>query len=330
MSSKLKLNNVKFTGEEDFECLEIWWSLLHKCNYRCKYCYAYDYIRSDIKNNYYHMWKTVIKRLKLKNTPLFKLEILGGEPTLHPNFLDIIEEISKLDKLHESIYYTNLTAPIDFYLKINDLDIKKRIYGGFSYHPQYDKDGKFGNKCVELFKNDLQFYVNVNIINEEKYHEQTANLMKQLLHEGIVFDLNLLQSTKNYEGFNMGNIPKNTIEESKKQMNIVYNFLDKFGLNDFYEKYSIKDKIKYVEKCGKEHYLNELEIRGNHLDNFYNKFYCPAWSWNVDHLGIFKNVCSGEVLDPLFRNCGKEIICPVKGGCTCNSMFKYPKRPIDG
>jgi len=149
---------------------------------------------------------------------LFKLEILGGEPTLHPNFIEIIGEISKLEKLHECIYYTNLTESIDYYLKINDLDIKKRIYGGFSYHPQYDKGGRFGNKCVELFKNNLQFYVNVNIINEEKYHKQTADLMKQLLSEGIVFYLNLLQSTKNYQGFNMGNIPKNSVDESKKQM----------------------------------------------------------------------------------------------------------------
>lgn len=324
------INNIKFTGEKNFKLLELWWSLLHTCNYRCDYCYAYDLITSKQSTEYYNkVWEHVLTRLEMNTIPGFKLEILGGEPALHPHFLDILSRLSKNKKMLECIWYTNFSKPVDFYKQAGEHQIwndKQRLYGGFSYHPKSD-NGKFADKCVELFKSGVAFYVNVNIINDEKYWERTARTARLLLNTGIVFELNFLQATKKYTGLKMGKKDADGYDHENRRIETeqIYRFIEKYNLDEYWEKYNKVESVTYIDDKDVEHKLDELQIRGNGLDDFYNKFTCPAWSWNISHLGRFTNVCTGEDMDLLFRNCGKQITCPVRTGCTCNSMFKYPK-----
>lgn len=320
------IDNIQSAGDKQYKTLELWWHLLHKCNYRCTYCYAYDYITSDTPENYYDVWSSVIKRLKLKSIPEFTVDILGGEPTIHPHLKEILYELSNIDKLQCCTYYTNLSKPVEYYVELTK-SLNDKILGGFSYHPTYDK-GAYSDKIKQLFDKGLKFYVSVNLMYDERYWDQTSELIKILLKFNIDFELNLLQETKKYKGFRVGDNQNTSPDETNKHTNKVNKFLEKYGYKEWYEKKNFIAKTKYVTRTNNVHHLTDLEIRGNGLDKFYNKFNCPAWAWNISHEGRITNVCTGIDVDLLFKECGKKIVCPVKGGCTCGSLFRYPKERV--
>lgn len=315
-----KMDDIISAGEVGHTTVEFWWHLLHKCNYRCTYCYAYEYITSNTPENYYHAWRSVISRLKLKSIPTFDVDLIGGEPTLHPDFIEILEQLSRLDKLNKCTYYTNMSKPVEFYEQIMDVQNEK-ILGGMSYHPPYDK-GQFVEKLKHLRHVGLQFYVSVNLMSERKYWPNTNDLIQFLMHEQIDFELNLLQGTSRYAGFNHSDTNTETVS------NTINEFLTLYKLHDWYENTNFLEKIKYTTKNNQSKYINCLDIRSNNLDKFHNRFTCSALAWNIDHDGRITNVCTGEDIDLLFKKCNKRVLCPVKDGCTCVSMFKYDKQRV--
>ena len=93
-----------FSGNDDHNRYQLFgldgtkrfhWDIITMCNYQCEYCYSRA---SD------HQWNritrlsqidTVISNMKLVEYPL-EVIVLGGEPTLHPKYFYIMDEIYKL------------------------------------------------------------------------------------------------------------------------------------------------------------------------------------------------------------------------------------------
>ncbi len=62
--------------------------LTTRCNLACKYCFAQAKLAGRRENMSLDNVRTVIDRLKGANYPVFR--VMGGEPTLHPQFNEII------------------------------------------------------------------------------------------------------------------------------------------------------------------------------------------------------------------------------------------------
>lgn len=78
------------------------------CNLQCEYCFANKYVNKDncydenniSKENY-------LKALDFINNSGERLGLIGGEPTLHPNFKEFVDIAIKKDGINNIVIFTN-------------------------------------------------------------------------------------------------------------------------------------------------------------------------------------------------------------------------------
>lgn len=68
-------------------------ALLNFCNLKCPYCFADDMIQEESISITIEDYQRLLEFLS--RTPLNHVGLIGGEPTLHPNFIEIIKETNK-------------------------------------------------------------------------------------------------------------------------------------------------------------------------------------------------------------------------------------------
>ena len=177
--------------------LEINLELNYFCTLDCKYCYMKDYPDWQNKDKYITLnqikkLKTYLSLLKLK----YNLKIMGGEPTEHPDFIDIVK---LLINNNIEIYTNGL-----FNQKILDFLRKNNIRVNFSLHLKTLQD----KKKFDLFKKNFYGLDNkfLNIILFDKKYD---NQIHQLLKSDTQFSINSLHDTKTFK-------TKNFLEKIRK------------------------------------------------------------------------------------------------------------------
>lgn len=68
-------------------------AIVNYCNLKCKYCFADDMIREDTQSMPLDDFRKILEFIS--RTPKNHIGIIGGEPTLHPQFIDILKEVNK-------------------------------------------------------------------------------------------------------------------------------------------------------------------------------------------------------------------------------------------
>lgn len=153
-----------------------------KCNQRCEYCFAYDTLND---NNNIMSLDTVrqILGFQLKAAdPLIRCNvgIVGGEPTVHPQFQDILDMLSGHfhNNYVNSVIFTNGTKLYDY-----DIDNTAAIHGLINVnHPDIVGINNYNNTCksIEKYiygKEDPSFNIGVNIypgLNDYSFIFNTA------------------------------------------------------------------------------------------------------------------------------------------------------------
>ncbi len=107
------------------------WDIHYKCNFRCPYCWSYkDWANLKRRNIYLSAdeWMIHWKRVYEKFGEV-KIEIVGGEPFIYPNFIELVK---KLSDIHLVKVTTNLSGDIECFAKeINpnrvDMDLNFHI-----------------------------------------------------------------------------------------------------------------------------------------------------------------------------------------------------------
>ena len=81
-------------------------SIINKCNLKCKYCFAENMIQEPLDYMTLETYQNILDILsKEENRENRKVGIIGGEPTLHPQFLEIL----KLTKIYSQQTDANVT-----------------------------------------------------------------------------------------------------------------------------------------------------------------------------------------------------------------------------
>ena len=75
------------------------------CNVDCRYCFAKKTFSSDKKDITMENFEYALNFLKKSNIKTVKL--LGGEPTLHPKFKDMVKRINDDDFFNNICIFTN-------------------------------------------------------------------------------------------------------------------------------------------------------------------------------------------------------------------------------
>lgn len=311
----MKISNdiVITSGFADYDNIDISWDLNKVCQYRCSYCFV-DLVKRDGTDTN-GAFKSVLKRLRLKKIPNFNITILGGEPTLHPEFKFIIEDLMSNSKCLRLGVVTNLAKSVDYYI---DILTTNKIHILASFHPENVKLDVFKNKCRSIANVCKNFKCSVNLHYDKIHWDKTTDLIDYLISEDIDFALNILYDTRAGDG-------------------LLYNYTDEFykAFSDYSRYFSGDEyfpimgggspdvKIPYSTSTSTLD-ISIKEIREMGLHKFQN-YNCTPRMIDIDYTGIFRNSCTNEILKltaDSFINCIK---CPVESGCKCIEMLCYHK-----
>jgi len=252
-------------GIKDYNTLHFEWFLINWCNFNCFYCNAADKMVDQFsKSTSPGKHELVLKRLSLIDTP-FEIDLYGGEPTLHPNFLDILLELSKMPMCKLVEVKTNLSKPTHF-LEKTFIDDKIRIAA--SYHAQY-YNKEFLNKCI-LFK-DKNFYCHINLSDNPSDWPQIVEMIDAFDLHGVRYDLNILLST-----------PGNTIKYNDEFYKLFQPRLDKI---------SDKNTYRFEYEDGQEEHLTIFDAIKENKISFTN-YRCKAQLYEILLDGSIVNSCT--------------------------------------
>lgn len=278
------------------------WEIVDKCQYECTYCYSTEFNANDFftKNKYHESYKLVLARLRRMEFD-FEVDILGGEPTLHPNMIESIAALNDMPHCKKISLYTNGTERLDYY---KEMDVGDKLVICFSYHPEYHKKiiHKYRQAFAALSRNRM--FVEVNLYPKQEYFNQVETLIEQLEEEGIPFGVNTIRENKFWDGV------------------VDAGFIQRFGkhLHDPRER-----TVKHVSEAGVE-YIPESEIFRKKIS--YTGYLCEAQRFQITIDGDIINICSGEKVSLTATT--KEVVapkirCPITQPCPCPDMLHYKK-----
>lgn len=140
----------------------------HNCNYNCWYCYD-----KHNKNNGEFLELSVLEKffeIYTKTLPINKINVnlLGGEPTLHPKLKQLILLCESVYNVKNIRLTTNGWKDAQYYIELMKDTCKTHI--GFSYH---ENNYKTFEQYIEMFdvlkNNTIKVYVNYMITGNEDY-----------------------------------------------------------------------------------------------------------------------------------------------------------------
>lgn len=248
------------------------------CNFKCPYCIQkiygavpkYEIVPGKL---WVERLNSITGRRKtrfLRRPKVKKLAIMGGSPSLHPDFIEIL---NGLDGDWMITVTSNLSAPVfsDMGRFLKLLKRKKKIKFNVSFHPLYANIDDFIRKVIAL-KKDLW----VHHIFYVAYPPDSENEFKEI-KEKIFAKKGLLIEMQRFTGFYKGEL------YPKEDTGI------KYGLD-----YGINDYKFYQEACG-QRLKKEVRCKTNKVlfapnGNIYNCHY-SLYTNSKHHYG---NLFDGE------------------------------------
>jgi molybdenum cofactor biosynthesis enzyme MoaA len=295
-------NKIKQCGDPDYSQITFSWEVNTNCQYRCNYCYAHDRLTKKFIEKYRYVYKNILKRLSLNSIGPFKMELVGGEPMLHPDIYEIVESLYKNKNCTYVCMNTNLVKRVEDYKKFDDKKYKGLEFSA-SFHPQYHKKIDIflqKIKTINNFENTL-LSVDANLIDNDTYIPLYKELIKFCKENNIIIQPNYIFST------------------SKFKSNFSSDFFKKLD----HQESICDDLIKYEFENGEIHNYKLSDLHEKGLTKF-KGFNCIPKMWTISVNGDIENACTGENLNILNKNLSKCVECPVES-CNCEELYFYHK-----
>lgn len=176
--------------ERDLFCVS--WLLGRFCNYRCSYCWPYA--RSDQRDHrptelVLRTIAEIKRQARARGFNSFHFSFSGGEPTLHPGYLEILSTLSADAPQcnYQSVHMTtNLSPGLGWFKRYTAATATlHRVSITASYHREFASRDQFANKLVGLQQEDVQVTINMVMVPERFeelwidacfFHEQGINV----------------------------------------------------------------------------------------------------------------------------------------------------------
>ena len=306
---------MKYNGEDVIEAgikgfnkKTFSWNLIDVCNQKCSYCYegyGHDATRpkstffKDIKQQNNYLDTLTILRLKTIGT--FDVDIIGGEPTLHPHLFNILQELTENKNCNEISLITNLSKPLEYFKKVNDLKSSKLTLCP-SLHFEYYSD-KLIQKCIDInkFKN-ITIIPIIMVHDNIEYHNNIIKTLQIFKENDIKYTISFLSSVPYYDV----NYNAEVVKE-----------IEKFAHHDV-----LKFNFKTDGKGDVE--LNRYDI---HLDKllYFKGWRCKPQRYIIKPTGGIVNACTGKKM-PFFGQ-PETVNCNLNS-CNCSVQWFYEKKKI--
>jgi len=152
----------KVFGSSNRNITTIQWNLGLRCNYDCSFC---GYNTHDLKSNHlsFEIMVNLLNKIKetYKDRESVDLIITGGEPTLNPNFLNLLKYIKEeIHIIKDICINTNGSASVKKYIEISKL-VKTIV---FSWQIEHINPNHLKKVLMSLKKCNVNFHVNVPVL----------------------------------------------------------------------------------------------------------------------------------------------------------------------
>ena len=300
--------------------LYVHWDVSTQCNFKCTYCYAMkDYGDEWGKIDDWKKQQLVIKSLGRARLPVF-LGLLGGEPTIHPHYPELIDKCLDVVKKHPDgrLYITTNGSSKSSIFENHQFD--NRLYFLFSFHSEYEFKYKKGFeillKNIDIAVNrGFKVKVNVMLHYKEKMWDKTHKFVDKLEKYGDRINIHP------HFLYSEGDVHK--LQEYSKGF---YKEFERF--KDY------PDYFTFEDSDGNKKMYNDYNIFENEFTSF-KDWDCWNNNYEISYTGIVHRVCFEEKSDLLkdpffFRNIGK--VCPVScphTSCNCDGLLKIFKEKVE-
>ena len=302
------------------------WLLGRYCNYKCSYCWAHG--RSDVKDHRptelcLKTIDSIKEQARAQGFNSFHFSLSGGEPTLHPGYLDILNRLAEdiLNTNYTSIHMTtNLSRGFKWFEKYIEYAIKfNRASITASYHQEFIKDNNnFASKLLFLQKEGIKITINIVMV-PERFTE---------LYEiaSFFYDKGLNTSLKPQSDPHAGYVVKGY---TKEQLDILHN-----GMPRLENKKSVM-QVELIDDTGKVWYMDQAERFNAFNFNCFKGWECesgyrsiiirePCGSIKRSYSCIDKPIGNIETGFKLFD---KPKVC-ISPSCVSSADSKIPKKKI--
>jgi len=185
---------IKNGGEGGYiDCIEFY--LTKKCNYKCEYCIGeFAPQKANANDETVESFIKLIPYLHKQAT----IKLIGGEPTMHPRFIDLAHCIMKYK--HNLHIGTNFSLPNELFCRLIDCSERdNQIRLIVSLHlSQVKSIPDFINKLVSLkeYGNNRITINVVSVLLEEKF-DLLKNVRENLMRYGINMNFQRLKINSN-------------------------------------------------------------------------------------------------------------------------------------
>jgi MoaA/NifB/PqqE/SkfB family radical SAM enzyme len=291
--------------------LYVHWDITSVCEYKCSYCYAREEYKDKwMRPGNWTKQQKVIEELSKATLPVF-LGLLGGEPTSHHKYWELVEKVRESVLTHEDsrLYITtNGYKDSEFFKKHTDSTGKEYIL--FSWHPEYNENGydtvTYLLKHLIMYNKGYKLKTNIMLHPNKKYWGMTHNIIKRLRQQ---------KTTEIHPHF-IYSTPHKPVKYSKE-------FYEEFR---YLSEYDNKEFLFY--KDGVEEAYTDIEVFEKKLNKFkgwncYNNNYEIGLNCDVNQFCIEDK---HAITTDYFKNITeiKPVKCP-HNFCSCDGLLKIKK-----
>ena len=303
LDNKLHKNNGVY--------LSFVWDIINICNYKCSYCsagYGNDETRpvsTFFKNKTEQdIWRLVLLRLRMLKEHEWEISLLGGEPTLHPNLREIIDNLTKLEACRSIYIITNMAKTLKYFLDLVD-GVDDKLILNPSIHFEYYKPSVMDKTLELITQTNTNIQPTVMLHDNPKYWTMMSEYLDMCVENGVEYNSTFLEAAHDYE-------PKYTDE-----------FFEQFS--KYIQHGRGVDDVKYnIETAdGNEHEVTVEDIYKYNIKQF-KGWQCTPKSWKISCGGGFENSCTKQKMSVTGDNLICKTACP-NTTCGCNEWWMYRK-----
>ncbi|MEI0703095.1 radical SAM protein, partial [Brachyspira intermedia] len=158
--------------------LRVNWEITSHCNYKCSYCFGNAGMNNPQFYSFEELKKIANKIFDIKRD-YYNILLIGGEPTVHPNFLDLLKYFNELDKKISLNIVSNGSKSIEYHKKLFESIKDKELLFNISVHLEQCRL----EHIIDIIK--LANEYNVYLILSFMLHPEKEDLLEKFLLEFI-------------------------------------------------------------------------------------------------------------------------------------------------
>lgn len=206
--------SVLHATNKDPRCIQVTWFLGKRCNFDCSYCSAltHDNFSKHIKTTDAFTFIDNLNKHCFDKNKKFNLNITGGEPFVHPEFISIIKYASTKKQIFQLGVVTNGSMPIEKYQEA--ISFLNWITISIHFEQTLDEIKKLVDKIIILNLNK-KIHLNVNIMALPGKFEQVKWVIEQLSCNSVKYVLKKIDPPDkiNNSEWHKGNLEKKNINK---------------------------------------------------------------------------------------------------------------------